>query len=229
MKTNLILLFIFISINISLAQEKKATEFKALVNLNVSNLEDEPIANETVIFISEKDQQEYLATTNDSGRVQILLPKGKKYDVKYRDLIEKVKYSSFEVPGGMGKYSFDITIKFEPSDVVELKGILFTEGGVIDEMSTIELDMMKEVLELNPKMEIMVTSHSDNSLDKSESLKKTQAQADLIKAYFIKNGIEKDRIKSKGMGDMEPLYSNALPEGRLKNNRIEIRVIKKYL
>ena len=211
------------------AQELKATEFKALVNLKVTNLTNEPISNELIIFSVDGEQKEYSASTNESGIAQILLPKGKVYNVKYRDLIEKIKHSKFEVPSGLGKYSFDILIKFEPSDIVEIKGLIFTEEGEINEISTMELEMMKDVLVSYPKMEILIAVHSDNSESKELSLKKTQKQAEIIKSYFVDKGISADRVKAKGFGLSEPVAPNVLPEGRERNSRIEIRITKKYL
>jgi outer membrane protein OmpA-like peptidoglycan-associated protein len=210
------------------AQDLKPNEFKALVNIEVTNLENSPIQNELVIFLSKDDDNEFMATTNEEGKAQLLLPKGKSYEVKYKDLIEKVKHSSFDVPGGRGKYSFDISIKFEPSDMVILKGLIFDENQVLEEGLNLELEMMLEVLSLNKKMEIQVAAHSDNSEGKEKSLEITQKQAESIKAYFVKNGISSDRIKTIGVGMDEPVGSNALPAGRESNNRIEIRVIKKY-
>ncbi len=228
MKKNLFLILVLLN-HFSYSQALKATEFKALVNIQVSDLKDQPIVGETVIFVTQKEEKEFQIKTNEKGKAQILLPKGKTYDVKYKDLIEKVKHSSFEVPSGLGKYSFDITIKFEPSDIVVLKGIQFLSDGSVNEISAMELDMMKDVLEVNPKMEIMVAAHSDNSESKEISKEKTQNQANAIKKYLVDKGIKKERIKAVGFGDEEPIAPNVLPEGREKNNRIEIRVTKKYL
>lgn len=229
MKTFLITFSSILIAFTSFSQELKATEFKALVNVLVSDLTDHPIKNESIMFVSRDDLREFITTTDEIGKAQILLPKGKTYDVKYKDLIEKVKHSSFEIPSGLGKYSFDIQIKFEPSDMVDLKGVLFSEDGKIDEMSAIELDMMVEVLVLNPKMEIVIAAHSDNTENEKISISKTQKQADTIKDYIISKGIGSERIKAIGMGSSQPLSPNALPEGREQNNRIEIRVTKKYL
>jgi len=222
------LLFLFLSDFVH-AQELKASEFKALINLVVTNLEEEPLSNELVFFVSADKEVEVNVKTDEQGKAQVLLPKGKTYNIKYKDLIEKIKYSSFEIPGGIGKYSFDIKIKFEPSDIVLLKGVRFNEDGSVDEEFAMELDMMWQVLELNPKMEIVVVVHSDNSESESQSLIKTKKQAVAIKKYLVDKGIAESRIKVKGMGAAEPIALNALPEGRARNNRIEIRVIKKYL
>lgn len=226
-KVVLLLCFIFSTIYIS-AQELKATEFKALVNIHVTNLDDTPIQNEVVLFISTDDLKEYVTITDKEGKSQILLPKGKAYEVKYKDLIEKVKHSNFEIPGGLGKYSFDIKIKFEPSDIIVLKGLAFDKDNNLEEGLNLELEMMLEVLKLNEKMEIQIASHSDNS-DGEEASLKTTKQAESLKSYFVANGINGDRITTVGLGMDEPLGSNALPAGRDMNNRIEIRVIKKYL
>ena len=229
MKLFFTFLFIVIPFSLLMSQDMKATEFKALINLKVTTLENDPIVNEAVMFVAKGDGQEFIATTAGDGTAQVLLPKGKTYDVKYKDLIEKVDYSSFEIPGGLGKFSFEITIKFEPSDVVELKGVIFSEDGVLDEISCIELDMMIEVLMLNPKMEIVIASHCDNSKTEKESLEYTKMQADIVKTYLVKAGVSGNRIEPLGIGQAEPIAPNALPEGRAKNNRIEIRVTKRYL
>ncbi len=229
MRKILLIILLVLSVQAVRAQELKATEFKALVNIKVTNLANEPASNELIIFSVDGEKEEYSVSTDDGGTAQILLPKGKMYNVKYKDLIEKIKHSKFEVPGGLGKYSFDIQIKFDPSDIVEIKGLLFTEEGTINEISAMELDLMNEVLVLNPKMEVVVAVHSDNSEDEEISLQKTQEQAELIKDYFVNKGISSDRIKAKGFGLSEPIAPNVLPEGRERNNRIEIRVTKKYL
>lgn len=229
MRKLLLIILLLVFVQGVRAQELKATEFKALVNIKVASLTNEPASNELIIFSVDGEKEEYSVSTGDSGTAQILLPKGKTYNVKYKDLIEKIKHSKFEVPGGLGKYSFDILIKFDPSDIVEVKGLLFTEEGTINEISAMELDLMNEVLVLNPKMEVVVAVHSDNSEDEEMSLKKTQEQAELIKDYFVENGISQDRIKAIGFGMSEPIAPNVLPEGRERNNRIEIRVTKKYL
>ncbi len=228
MKKSLFIVLVLLNY-FSFSQTIKATEFKALVNIQVSNLNDKPIVGETVLFVSQEDNKEFQVRTDEKGEGHILIPKGAVYDVKYKDLIEKVKHSSFEVPSGLGKYSYEITIKFEPSDVVNLKGIQFLNDGSVNEMSAMELDMMKEVLDVNPKMEVVIAAHSDNSESKEKSKEITQNQANAIKKYLVEKGIKEERIKAVGFGEEEPIAPNVLPEGRTQNNRIEIRVTKKYL
>lgn len=212
------------------AQQLKPSEFQALVNLSVTTLSQDPIANELIILISQKDKKEYAITTEGDGKAQLLVPKGQSYEVKYSDLIEKVEHSIIEVPGGLGKFTFDVKIMFEPSDMVLLRGLSFNdEGELIEDDLMLELEMMLEVMTNNPKMEIVIAAHSDNSFSPSCAKILTQKQAESVMAYFVKNKIAKERMSAVGIGSEEPVQLNALPEGRAQNNRIEIRVVKKYL
>jgi len=229
MKPLFLILLSIITLHSLWAQDLKPNEMKALVNVVVKDTKQDPIANETVIFISRKDKTEYMVSTNKTGQAQILLPKSQTYDVRYKDLIEKVKHSSLEIPSSRGKFTFDVTITFDPSDMVLIKGVSFKPDHSLEEGSELELEMMLEVLKSNPNMEIQIAVHSDNSESKLISKSKTEAQAKAIKEYFVKNGIEDHRIKSIGMGSDEPIAMNALPEGREQNNRVEIRVTKRYI
>jgi len=76
-------------------------------------------------------------------------------------------------------------------------------------------------------MKIEIGAHTDdvgaNTYNQQLSLKRAQS----VKAYLIKKGISKDRIKAKGYGENKPIADNATEEGRAKNRRVEISVIQK--
>ena len=113
------------------SQELKPSETKALLNFMVTDMEGFPRKNETVIVKDLTKNIEYSAVTNEDGRCGILVPKGRKYKVKYVDLTEKTDYSDFDVPNKFGLMSFNIQIKFEPSKKIEVKGVDFENGTSI--------------------------------------------------------------------------------------------------
>lgn len=218
---------VILSWNTIFSQDLKPSEFEALIMLEVTTLGDTAIDNKTVIFQSEVEKKEVSVRTNEKGIAQVLLPKGKAYHVKYKDLLETVNYSTFEIPSDPGQYIFDVIIKFQPSKTVTLQEISFADDGKLIKSSTKELVLMKEVLESQPELNILVAAHSDNSKSVEEAMSYTEKQASVIKEYLLSLGISGDRIEAKGFGSQQPKFPNLFPEGRLKNNRVEIRVSKK--
>ncbi len=209
-------------------QTLKPTETKALLNFLVTDLDGFPKNKETVIAEDITSHIEYSAITNESGKCGILVPKGKKYTIKYLDLIEKTNYSDFSVPNKFGLMSFNIQIKFEPSKKMNVKGIEFKEGtGNLTMKATYYLDSISDILK-NNKLRIEIVSHTDNTLNKEEALKLTQSRVKTIKNYLIEKGVTESKLQTKGLGLSEPITDNKTPEARKKNNRIEFRIKQQY-
>lgn len=51
------------------------------------------------------------------------------------------------------------------------------------------------------------------------------ARASSIVRYFIAKGINPERLKVSGYADTKPIASNATPEGRAQNRRVEIVIL----
>jgi len=51
-------------------------------------------------------------------------------------------------------------------------------------------------------------------------------RAKTVAQYLVKKGISKDRLYYKGYGKRKPIASNRTREGRLKNQRVEITILK---
>ena len=52
-------------------------------------------------------------------------------------------------------------------------------------------------------------------------------QANNAMKYLISEGIDKKRIFISGKGSFFPIQSNITPEGRKRNNRIEVKILEK--
>ena len=227
MKKTITLILMLISF-FSFSQELKPTETKALLNFMVTDMDGFPRKNETVIVKNLVDNIEYSAVSNEDGRCGILVPKGKKYKVKYVDLTEKTDYSDFDVPNKFGLMSFNIQIKFEPSRKIEVKGVEFDKGtSTLTNNAKLRLDTVADYLNTR-KVKIEIACHSDNTLSKEESLTLTQKQADVIKEYLISKGVKADDMTAKGYGSTEQVSDNNTEEGKAKNNRVEFRIKKLY-
>jgi len=82
------------------------------------------------------------------------------------------------------------------------------------------------LMKMNPKMEVMITGHTDNQGAADYNLKLSENRAASVVAYLVKAGIAPARLKSKGFGDSRPAAANDTEEGRAKNRRIELVILK---
>jgi outer membrane protein OmpA-like peptidoglycan-associated protein len=48
-----------------------------------------------------------------------------------------------------------------------------------------------------------------------------------VAQWFVENGVSKKMIEIRGHGDRYPKYDNTTEEGRDKNRRVEIRLVRK--
>lgn len=225
MKTILLLAFTIL-FSISNAQGYKATETEALLNVLVTDFSDNPRAGEKIIFAANKSKQNIAIVTNATGRAQLLLPKGDIYDVRYQNISKDVKYTQIEVPNKPGLFTFDLNIKFEPSTIT-LDNVLFDSGkSSLKAVSYNELNELVTVMKNKKNMKIEIAGHTDNVGSKENNLILSQNRAETVKAYLIKKGIQAGRVKAIGYGDTQPVEYNTTTEGKARNRRTEVRVLK---
>ncbi|NSW45430.1 MAG: OmpA family protein [Bacteroidales bacterium] len=226
MKTIFFALFILSFIHVR-PQNLSPTEDKALLNLKVTNFSQKPLAGEMVIFISKKDKKQYQTQTAKDGTARILLPEGHTYDIQYRDFMEQQEYSSIEIPNQPGAYTYDLAIKFEPAKTYTLKNVHFETGSAtLTNDSYAALNNLYEALKAKPNLVIEIAGHTDNIGTFEHNLKLSQERANSVKKYLVSKGISDVRIVAKGYADTQPIASNNTEEGRAKNRRTEVRIIK---
>lgn len=71
-----------------------------------------------------------------------------------------------------------------------------------------------------------VNGHTDNRGDAAANLKLSQARADSVRAFLMKNGVNGANLTTKGYGDSTPVASNDTAQGRFENRRIQFAVAK---
>lgn len=110
---------------------------------------------------------------------------------------------------------------------IVLKGVTFELGkSVISEASYAVLDEVITSLKEWPEIHIEIQGHSDNVGSEALNLRLSKARARSVRTYFIKNGIAKNRLRSRGFGETRPVADNSTEEGRSKNRRVELHKIE---
>lgn len=78
--------------------------------------------------------------------------------------------------------------------------------------------------------QILITGHSDNAAIRSARFPSnwhlSRARAEAVAEILQQNLKSQDRITIEGKSDLEPVASNATREGRAKNRRVEIALLK---
>jgi outer membrane protein OmpA-like peptidoglycan-associated protein len=120
-----------------------------------------------------------------------------------------------ELPEEVKKFTGAIEgIVFEASKATIMKGSFKT------------LDAAVKVLTDYVALRMEISGHSDTSgnADKNTQLSKERAEA--VKQYFVEKGVAAERLESRGAGSAEPVADNKTAEGRAKNRRIEISLLR---
>ncbi len=102
-------------------------------------------------------------------------------------------------------------------------GIRFATGSdVVMPESAPVLRQVASYLEANPATKLKVSGHTDNVGTPASNLDLSKRRAAAVaKVLATEFGIAADRFTTDGKGDTQPLASNAKPEGRAMNRRVE--------
>jgi OOP family OmpA-OmpF porin len=83
-----------------------------------------------------------------------------------------------------------------------------------------------QFLKESPSYKAIVMGHTDNVGSDQSNKALSEARAQSVKAMLVENGIDPQRLKTEGKGESQPVASNDTAEGRAKNRRIEVWLLK---
>lgn len=75
-------------------------------------------------------------------------------------------------------------------------------------------------------VKILIDGHSDNHGSSGQNLRLSKLRADEIAQILINNAVNPDLIEMRGHGGRYPVATNDSAEGREKNRRVSIRLVK---
>ena len=110
---------------------------------------------------------------------------------------------------------------------VVLKNIFFETGkAVLTPASFQELDKLTSIMNENPEMKIEISGHTDNTGSAELNNRLSLERANAVAVYIAGKGIERSRIETRGFGSGQPVETNATPEGRAANRRVEFKILE---
>ncbi|MGJ7512193.1 OmpA/MotB family protein [Variovorax sp. GT1P44] len=114
--------------------------------------------------------------------------------------------------------------------VTMVNEILFPEGGwTLSPKGEETLGKIAPTLSNLPGQQIIVQGFTDNEpigpalrARFPSNLELSSARADSVARYLTSKGVPQNSISAQGFGDARPVASNATPQGKAKNRRVEI-------
>ena len=95
----------------------------------------------------------------------------------------------------------------------------------LDANSRIALDSLIAELARRPTVSISLGGHTDNRGSAEANLQLSKKRVMSVVRYLVSHGVAGTRLKPYGYGESKPVVSNATPEGRARNRRIEVDII----
>lgn len=163
------------------------------------------------------------------GRYEIKIPSVNAYTLRveaagYVGNFEKLDVRTYEMK------SLEMNFKLQAIEIgatVNLKSVLFQQStfNLLPE-SYDELDLVVSFLKVNPKVEILLSGHTDNRGDPAHNQRLSQKRVERVKSYIVSKGINGRRVSGKGFGGAKPIADNKTEETRRLNRRVEFTIVK---
>lgn len=150
----------------------------------------------------------------------ITIPEEVKEETNFATLYDKKSESDYESVDMLGS-------KFRAGKKAMLRNIYFDiESAHLTQDSYEVLEHLYGVLKENESLMVEIGGHTDNTGTLQANMTLSEARANAVRDFLVKQGISGQRLIAKGYGPSQPLASNDDEEnGRELNRRIEVRVL----
>ncbi len=216
---------------ISLSKEAKPDPVVLITGRVINSKTKQPIEADIFYESFPLNEDDGLAVSDPiNGNYKIVLPAGKKYGFRAeaKGYIAISQNEDFSMVSEYKEIKRDLILTpIEVGETIQLSNIFFeqSKAEMLPE-SKPELERLLQIMNDNPSLEIELGGHTDNRGSSSANLRLSESRAISIMGYLTDKGINKKRLKAKGYGGTKPIASNAGPESRKKNRRVEIKILK---
>ena len=87
------------------------------------------------------------------------------------------------------------------------------------------LDKIADILNRYGKTQLVIVGHTDSTGSDQHNQVLSEKRAGAVAQYFLTRNVIPQRLSAYGKGKSEPIASNATPEGRQRNRRVDISII----
>ena len=111
--------------------------------------------------------------------------------------------------------------------VIRLEALRFGQNkSTISKVAHDELNKLAKSMVENPNMVIQLEGHTDFRGDAKLNFELSKDRVEATKNYLVKQGVNKKKILVKAFGGTQPVSRGNDAESRVKNRRVEVRIIQ---
>ncbi len=100
-----------------------------------------------------------------------------------------------------------------------------TNSAKIESKDTPYIDKLVAFMKEHPQTKVRLEGYTDSDGSAAYNLRLSAKRAEAVKKELIARGIDATRITTKAYGEENPIASNATPEGKAQNRRVEAVII----
>ncbi len=128
----------------------------------------------------------------------------------------------------------NVKTEFEDASRTD-EGIKFTlssdllfpvNSSYLTDKAKIELSKLAKLMKNDTSKKIRVDGHTDSTGEAGYNQWLSDKRAASVKKFLEDSGVTAARISIKGLGQTKPVADNKTPEGREKNRRVEVIILK---
>ena len=208
------------------------------IDIRVFDFDPKTEAFTTVLRLNEGKNTIELQASNEAGEAQdetsvYIIQKGKQ-PVASNDSPEDKPQEEARPPA---KPTYKIMKTLNRSDlktgeIIRVDKLYFAadSSNLSDDSSYVVLDEIYRFLKDNQNVAIEVGGHTSGgagpqAINARFSLQLSKARAKTVAFYLVSKGISPQRITYRGYGPTKPVASNNTLDGRIKNQRVEIKIL----
>ncbi|MEQ9423102.1 MAG: OmpA family protein [Cyclobacteriaceae bacterium] len=216
-----------------LSQAKIVSDTLIVVEGNIVNKESNEPVSATITYEKLPYYDDMgIARSASSGHYRLHLVKNHQYNIHikadgYKPVSQDLLVSVYD---GSMKISKDFQLEADEGaedEKIDLKNLIFARGrSAIASSSFEELDNLVRWMEDHPDASIQLEGHTDFEGNAAANLKLSLDRVESVKDYLTDKGVQKKRVLTKAFGGTQPLTRDRTDEGKARNRRVEVRVIR---
>jgi outer membrane protein OmpA-like peptidoglycan-associated protein len=104
-------------------------------------------------------------------------------------------------------------------------GLLYDfDSDIVRAEARKNLRALANSLDKYPGSDILIVGHTDQVGPASYNLSLSERRASAAADYLVVQGVRRDRVETRGMGETEPIAENDTERGRELNRRVEVAI-----
>lgn len=100
------------------------------------------------------------------------------------------------------------------------------DKAIIKKSSYGNLEALVNMMLIREDVTINLAGHTDNQGTEQYNMKLSRDRVESVKSFLVASGVDPSRVKTEYFGESKPIADNSTEEGRQKNRRVEMKIVK---